>query len=71
MSLDKGRNSDPTQRLKQMAIDSRQRRRLQEQLNDPEVCADFKLKIIHALKVPRSMYAGSKPQTKSVSIAAS
>jgi len=71
MSLDKGRNSDPTQRLKQMAIDSRQRRRMQEQLNDPEVCAEFKLKIIHALKVPCSMDAGSKPQTKSVSIAAS
>lgn len=67
----KGRHSDPTPRIQEMAKDPQQRKRMQEQLKDPGLGVGFRQKIISALEGPGSIVASCKPRTKLASIAAS
>ena len=50
MAFDKSRESDPTPRLGEMAVDERQRKKMQEQLYAPGVCPDFREKVWRVLE---------------------
>ncbi|MGF6212595.1 hypothetical protein [Comamonas sp. 4034] len=50
MAFDKSRESDPTPRLRKMAVDKRQRKKMQEQLYAPGVCPDFREKVRKVLE---------------------
>ena len=50
MAFDKSRESDPTPRLQKMAVNKRQRKKMQEQLYAPGVCPDFREKVRKVLE---------------------